>query len=186
MINNYKTARIIMIITIILSTFLGNYRSVSSETKHVLQIFEIGENKDGLCARNDIKDRYNDSMNLLSLANRYSIKNDSIDSLTQITQTLFIELGNSASAKNISNLYKLNNEMSIAFNSAYDILISELKDSDKKLAQGLYDDFHSSANILSHSEYNQYAVNYNQMINSFPNNLLSITNQAKDLPLFGE
>ena len=186
MTNNYKTARIIMIITIILSTFFGNYRSISTETKKVLQVFEIGENKDGLCARNDIKDRYNDSMNLLSLANRYSIQNESTSTLTQVTQSIFIELGSSSSAKSITNLYKLNNEMSIAFNKAYDILISELSDSDKKLAQGLYDDFHSSANILSHSEYNRYAATYNQMINSFPNNLLSITNQAKVLPLFGE
>lgn len=186
MTNNYKTARIIMIISIILSTIVGNYRSISSETKEVFQIFEIGENKDGLCARNDLKDRYNDAINLLTLSTRYSIKHEAIESLDYTTQQINLAFNKNTSASVISELNTLNDKLTIAFDGSYSVLIDELKENDKKLARGLYDDFHSSANILSHSEYNQYAVEYNQMINSFPNNLLSLTNRAKTLPLFGE
>ena len=183
MTNNYKTARIIMIVVILLSTILGNYRSISSETNKVLQVFEVGINKDGLCARNDIKDRYNDSINLLSLASRYGVTHEALE---YNTQEINLVLNKKTSASTIKELNALNDRLTIAFDGLYETIIDELKENDRKLATGLYDDFHSSANILSHSEYNIVAVEYNQMISSFPNNFLSLTNRSKTLPLFGE
>lgn len=184
--NNYKVARICMVVIISLSVLIGNYRCVHKWEKQVIQVFEVGENKDGLCARNDIKDRYNDAVNLLSLASRNTLTSTAIDSLNEITQELSLVMNSNTSSNVISQLYTLNNKMTIAFDNAYNFLLPNLNPTDTKFLRGLYDDFHSSGNILSHSYYNQVAVEYNQMIQSFPNSILSITNQAKPLPLFGE
>ena len=174
--SNYHVARILMIVVIIASVILGNMRSMNQETQKILEIFEVGEDKDGLSARNDLLDRCNDSMNMLSLADRYNYSSDPVIELNDISAEMKMLLSQ-ASLKNINKLAGLNNELTNIFDSVYSELKTKIsKETDQKLLTGLYDDFHSTGNILSRSDYNQAALEYNELAQSFPNNILSLFN----------
>ena len=92
-----------------------------------------------------------------------------------------------ASLKNINKLAGLNSELTNIFDSVYSELKTKIsKETDQKLLTGLYDDFHSTGNILSRSDYNQAALEYNELAQSFPNNILSLFNRSQHLTLLGE
>ena len=184
--NSHHTARIFMIVAIIGSILFGNARCMNKETKEILKIFEIGENRDNLSVRNDLNDRYADAMNLTSLANRYNYSDASLRELNDITADMK-NLLSTSSLKNINKLAPLNRELTTSFNEVYsDLLTIITKETDKKLLVGLYDDFHSSGNIISHSYYNQAALEYNELVQSFPNNVLSLFNKSQQVSLFGD
>lgn len=184
--SNYHVARILMIVVIIASVILGNMRSMNQETQKILEIFEVGEDKDGLSAQNDLLDRCNDSMNMLSLADRYNYSSDPVIELNDISAEMKMLLSQ-ASLKNINKLAGLNSELTNIFDSVYSELKTKIsKETDQKLLTGLYDDFHSTGNILSRSDYNQAALEYNELAQSFPNNILSLFNRSQRLTLLGE
>ena len=81
----------------------------------------------------------------------------------------------------------MNSDLTEEFDSVYSELKTKIsKELDQKLLTGLHDDFHSSGNILSHSDYNQAALEYNEIAQSFPNNILSLFNRSQRLTLLGE
>lgn len=192
--NNYKVARAIMILSIIISIPLGNYLSVSKQTKYAMQEFIVGEDGSGMSAFHDILDRYNDAINLRALARRYEVDSTTLsDTALELFRLLDTPLDSPDDARLIKVIASLNSYLTIEFDEVYRELkevitlsSNDSKDTDLRLAAGLYDDFHSSANILSRSNYNKVANEYNLMLQSFPNNILSFIHHAEPLPIFGE
>ena len=184
--SNHHVARILMIIVIIASVIYGNMRSMSREALKVIEVFEMGEDRDGLSAHNDLLGRCNHSINMNSLANRYNYSSNSLKELNDIASEMKLLLSEPSLA-NFNKLATLNSELTNEFDSVYEELITRItKDMDKSLLIGLYDYFHYSGNILSHSDYNEVALEYNELVESFPNNILSLFNKSQRLTLLGE
>lgn len=191
--NNYKVARAIMVLTIIICIPLGNYLSVSKQTKYVIQEYIYGEGS-GMSAFHDILDRYNDAINLRSLARRYDVDSTTLsDTALELFRLLDTPLESHDDARLINVICSQNSYLTIEFDELYRELKEVIaassmdsKETDLRLATGLYDDFHSSANIISRSNYNKVAFEYNQMLQSFPNNALSFIHKASPMPIFGE
>ena len=180
---NYRKKRriawFILCLSVILSIFILGGWKLSNRRNDVLQYFLNGEN--GFSIANDIHVRTECGYNLLTLANRIMLEDDSV------IQNMDTALQDVEAALSIPEYYAANQSLTNAFDALYLALMSsQASENDKLLASKQSDEFNSRAKTILKDPYNEKALEFNNLLSTFPSNVISFFSGTKDLPLFRE
>lgn len=177
-----KLIAILLMIAMILVAILGgSYHSLSSMAKDVSAVFYSGENKDGLCIQHDLDARADVAINMVSLAKKYLPEQDAaIQAVTQARSELL-------NARGISEKYRANDELTQATTDLYyKLRETELAESDQKYPARFYDQLSSYNDTISRDPYNRRAEEFNQVLNTFPANILSAITFVDSAELYNQ
>ncbi len=165
-----STAIILCIIMIVLSIFFGGRISLNKIRNEALSLFYEGNPDDqyDLGIEYDLERRIVFAGNLVTVAKRYT---DSGNSLITAVQNA---CNNLSSAGDPADKYKYNQELTTACNnlSAY-LETQDMTDSDMRYNASVKSDMESANQIIGHSDYNNKAAEFNQLLRKFPTNILS-------------
>lgn len=174
-----------MVIMIVMGTLIGSHNSLSRLSNKAENIFYAGENKDGLSIQSDLDKRSELARNLVTVASAY-LPQDTV-ALTAVTSARE-ELKNATSIKEKA---KANKTLDEAVFNLYSLLDTEGITENEKLINNfsknptrIYTEFKSFGDTIKHDKYNEYAKEFNNILSSFPSNMLSKATFIKPLELF--
>jgi len=170
LIEDKKIAIIIMFIMIVTATLFGSYRSLNKMYQEVNNVFYDGIHQDGDSIANDLSTRVDAANNLITIADKYNenIPSSLISDVREAIETL-------SNATKLSAKYTANQLLT----STTDSLILYLESSstisqkDTEYMIGFKATLVSRSNTIARDPYNQMVEEYNQVLESFPANLLS-------------
>jgi hypothetical protein len=180
----YKTKTggiLIMVLLIVLGSFIGCFLSLNSMYSNVKNIFENGEDNDGICVMNDLMKRADCAVNMCTVARRYLSGTDA-----SLTDTLSDASGKLKNAGNISAMKKADDELEYAMKAVYDALESDtsVTAQDEKLYAGLYAEFKSRGDTIQHDAYNTAASEYNEKTAGVMASVVKKITPAKEAVVF--
>ncbi|MGI6348931.1 MAG: LemA family protein [Eubacteriaceae bacterium] len=176
---NRHFAFVLMLAIIIVSTLISSRNGLSDLASEAENVFYNGEDNSTLSIQNDLSERINLARNFITLAQNYI---NSTDVLITNVQAASDEL---FAAKTISGKYTANKKLGDAVTALYAELEKyPLSSKDASYRARLYTDFTSRQSTISHDPYNSYAAKYNEVLNSFPANILSKLSGLKKLEYF--
>lgn len=174
-----KIAVFLMIIMIVLGTTFGSHRSLMKLYKSAESVFYNGENGDGFSIQHDLDDRFEESLKLVKIAEKYpSLDNKYIDDVKAARDKL-------KNAETIRDKSKANSELDAAVFALYNELGKQnLSSQDEKYRISSYGTFNSYGDTISHNSYNSIARKFNDTLNKFPANLLGKLTGIEELDTF--
>jgi hypothetical protein len=174
-----KGAALVMTVLIVLSVWVGAYRSFSRMYDQVQTVFTAGAEGDGLGIANDLNERVKLAYNLVTIARKYLSANDAaIADVLKARDAL-------VNAKDISDKYRANVKLTEATTTLYFALgQKQLSETDARYRVNLFNDLSSRNDTISHDPYNQKALAYNQALSAFPASILRLITFARTAPLF--
>lgn len=176
---NANTARIVMILAILVSVVFGSYRSLSSEAAKVEDVFYNGVDKDGIGIGSDLTIRTETAYNLVTVAKRYLDEGDAAVQAVLNARDALAEAGE------IPEKYAANLRLSDACADLSEKLKSEaLSAADERYRAGFMTELASRSDTISHDPYNALAAKFNAQLTAFPANLLSRLTGVEPLALF--
>lgn len=182
---NKSFAIFTMVIMIVMGSLIGSHNSLSRLYSKAENIFYSGVNNDGLSIQSDLDKRSELARNLVTVASSY-IPQDSValisvtearDELKTATSIKEKAKANKALDEAVFNLYSLLDTKGITENE-------ELINNFSKNPTRIYTEFKSFGDTIKHDKYNEYAKEFNNILSSFPANLLSKATFIKPLELF--
>lgn len=174
-----KIALLLMIIMIVLGTAFGSHRSLMKLYNSAEDVFYNGENRDGFSIQHDLEDRFEESLKLVKIAEKYT----SLDSryIADVTEAR----NNLKNAETIKDKSKANSELDAAVYALYNELGNQkLSSQDEKYRISAYGTFNSYGDTISHSSYNSTARKFNETLNKFPAGLLGKLTGIQELDTF--
>lgn len=185
LLDNKPTAILIMVIMILAGTFIGSHNSLSKLSNKAENVFYSGVNNDGLCIQSDLDKRSELARNLVTVSSSY-LPSDTA-ALTsvaaareQLKNASSIEAKSSANKaldEAVFNLYSMLENQGITEKE-------ELINNFSKNPTRIYTDFRSFGDTIKHDKYNDYAKDFNNVLEGFPANLLSKLTFIEPLELF--
>lgn len=182
---NKATAVLVMVVMIAAGTLIGSHNSLSKVATKAQNIFYTGVNNDGLSIESDLNTRSELARNLATVASAY-LPSDSI-ALASISTAR----DNLKSASTIKEKAAANKALDEAVFTLYSLLEKdgitnkeELVSNFSKNPTRIYTDFRSFGDTIKHDKYNEYALEFNEILTTFPSNLLSKVTFIKPLELF--
>ena len=165
---NKYVAIIIMIVMIISSALYGVHRSLSRMSKEVNNIFYQGVDNDGIGIFSDLNIRINQSQNLLTIARKYDIDEDLINSI----EVVLVDLSNGNNS--IANKYQSNLELTSKTNTLIAILndLEEVSDNDISFIRNIEISLLARNDTIFRDPYNLAVKEYNDQLEEFPTNIL--------------
>lgn len=185
LLNNKPTAILIMLIMILAGTFIGSHNSLSKLSSKAENTFYAGVNNDGLSIQSALDKRSELARNLVTVSSSYlPADTDVLTSVTSARDQL-------KNASTIQDKAKANKALDEAVFNLYSMLEKqgitekeELINNFSKNPTRIYTDFRSFGDTIKHDKYNDYAKNFNNVLEGFPANLLSKLTLIKPLELF--
>lgn len=174
-----KIAVFLMIIMIVLGTVFGSHRSLGKLYNSAKDVFYNGEKGDGFSIQHDLDDRFEESLKLVKIAEKYpSLNNKYIDDVKAARDKL-------KNAGTIKDKSKANSELDAAVFALYNELGNQkLSSQDEKYRTSSYGTFSSYGDTISHNSYNSIARKFNNTLNKFPANLLGRLTGIQELDTF--
>ena len=178
---NKAICLLLMVVLIAAGTWLGGYKGLSGLYGDVEDVFFVGEDRDGICIANDLSERVAAAQNLVTIANNYP----GVSAEAQSVSAASAGLSSVISARDITGMQRMNQELDTAMTSLYHALGTEsLGEQHEKYRQKLYADFNSRGDTISHDPYNSYAQSYNDTLAGFPASLFAAITPVKDAVIF--
>ena len=172
-------AWLITIIAIIVSSIIGAGSSLNKLRQEAESIFYLGEEKDGAGIQHDLEMIMSDCYNLTVVASRYMNENDKlISAVRKNREALSLAKTPGEKYRQAQNLLSSATELYIHLG---DIHLSE---KDNSFRSSLYANINSHNIIISRSTYNQHAREFNNILKSFPANILSFVAFVSPLELY--
>jgi hypothetical protein len=179
LLQNQKTAIVIMVVMILVSIPIGAQRSLAALEQKALDVFVLGESGDGIGIQSDLEERMDIAYNLVTVGRKYLSEKD------PFIQNVLVHIDELRQAQGPSAKYQANAILNQAVTDLYQKLIQmDLSEVDRTYPRRLFDSFNSRNDTISHDPYNLYAAKYNQALKAFPANILSKLVFAKPLELF--
>ena len=182
---NKIIAMVIMVVMIASGTLIGSHNSLSKLANKVEDIFYSGVNGDGLSIQSDLDKRSDLARNLITVSSPY-LPQDSEE--LKAVSSARDQLKNAIS---IHDKYDANKALDEAVFNLYSSLEKEgitakdeLINNYSKNPTRIYTDFRSFGDTITHDKYNEYAKEFNSILNGFPANILSKITLVKPLELF--
>ena len=168
-------AILIMVVVILASGLLGCRRSLLSERKSAEDLFYSGES-----IQNDLEYIGATAGNLKTIALRYMDADDLlITDLNDARSAL-------TSAKSISEKYEAAQRLFDAVTNVHDALDpNKMNSTDKSFRASLYDDIKSAMQRISHSDYNDKAREFNELLEHYPAKLIADVVGIEPIQLYG-
>ncbi len=178
-------ARLISILLIIVAIFIGARTSLGGLRNEALAFFFNGDPSNPLDygIEYDLQQRVTKAGNLITVAQRYINKNN------QTLKDIQTDCDKITKSKEPNEKYKYNEQLTedcyelIALLNETDI-IKEAYSYDFDLVADIVVDMESSNQIIGHSQYNQKAKEFNDLLEEFPINITSKLSFIKPLELF--
>lgn len=185
LLQNKTFAIITMILCIIIGTLIGSHNSLSKLSSKAEAIFFSGVNNDGISIESDLNRRSELARNLVTVASSYLPKDsEPLNAVSTARDYL-------NTATSISEKYDANKALDEAVYSLYSLLETqgitekdELINNYSKNPSRIYTDFRSFGDTITHDKYNEYAKEFNYILESFPANILGKLTMIKPLELF--
>lgn len=178
LLKNRKVAIGITAVVIVLSTLLGAHRSLVAAAYPVERYFLEGE--DGYSIQRDLDTRVGLASNLMVVAERYLLADD----VTLVELQAAITTLNQADT--IKEKAVANQQLTVAA-ERMNLLLEEypLSSTDDRYRQQIRTDLASCNQTISHNDYNQMAMAYNNdVLGKFPANVLKRVALVPELELF--
>lgn len=174
-----KIAVAAMILMILCSAIFGNYRSLLQLSHKVEAVFYQGEQGDGLGIQNDLEKRIDLAYNMVTIARKYLPESDQALNGVLIARETLLQ------AKSPAEKYKANQRLTEA-TTDLSAKLAELKLSatDERYRASLYQDLSSRNSIMSHDNYNNVAEDFNQVLRSFPSNVINLVFRVEPAELY--
>ena len=174
LLNNKFLCLVLMVVLIAAGTWIGGYKGLNGVYSQAEDVFYTGEDGDGICIANDLKERAIAAANLVTIASNYPDVKDAASAVSEASAELSAELAATTHDGKIAGLSQRNQKLDTAMTALYQALGEEnLTQQHEKYRQSLYADFNSRNDTISHDPYNQYAQAYNQVVKGFPAGLLA-------------
>lgn len=169
MIESRRWSLRIMILMIIAAMLFGSHRTLAKMSSETTAIFYNGVDNDGYGIQSDLDRVIDSASKLISMAKLYAVGTD---------LTLVEEAGKAQSAlyqaSTISAKYsaylELDNKISLLY---YALDKYDLSQAHKVSKTTLYYDIAEVKEKIGHSAYNTYADQFNEVLDTFPANILS-------------
>lgn len=170
-----------MVAMILVAIWGGSYHSLSSMAKEVSAVFYNGENGDGLCIQHDLDARADVAINMVSLAKKYLPESDTaVQNVIQARAELL-------NASGISEKYRANDKLTQTTTDLYyKLQETELSETDQKYPARFFDQLSSYNDTISRDPYNRRAEEFNQMLETFPANILSTITFVDSVELYNQ
>ncbi len=169
---------LLMLILIIAGSFAGCKLTLHSFYSDVEKIFFHGQDNDGVCIENDLSRRAEDTVNLVTIARKYS----SDESLLADAEKCAADL---TAAAEIGDKKASDDRLTAAFTALYEEMGNYgLSENDEKYRSRLYADFRSRGETISHDPYNAAAAEYNAKLKAFPASLVNRFSGGEKAALF--
>lgn len=176
---NRGVAALIMIVVILLSTFLSANVRLNNKRNNALEVFRNGTGKNDNGIAYCLESRLNSSYSLLAVAKRYCEDSDpSVSMVTDARDRLF-------KTDSICEKFRANVELTQAVYSLYlELGNKNLSEADSSYRESLYRDFEAAGKLISASDYNDKADEFNAIIGRFPANFFAMVSFIKPLERF--
>jgi hypothetical protein len=172
-------AWLITIIVIIASTIIGAGSSLNKLREEAISIFYLGEEKDGAGIQHDLEMIMSDSYNLTVVARRYMNEDDKlISAVRKNREALSLAKTPGEKYRQAQNLLSSVTELYVHLGDM------QLSEKDSNFRNSLYANINSHNIIISRSTYNQHAREFNNILKSFPANILSFFAFVSELELY--
>lgn len=176
---NRKIAMGITCIMIFCSILFGAFHSLTRLRNQALDVFYQGENTSGKGIQADLEYMADACHNLTVVAGRYLDKKNERVKEVKNNRDLFLE------ANTPGDKYKAMESLLNASKLLYEELgIKKLSERDQKYRNDFAVNIKSRQLIISHSNYNERAVAFNNCLKQFPANILSKVTFVKSLELY--
>lgn len=172
----------VLILVIILSTIFSCHKSLTKKQSKIEAMFTTGSDGSGVGINSDLEKRVEYSRNLLKVAQKYQGFDQETSALTQACDDLVARKGGAAGA------YSLNLALSDAAQDLYMAMEGKLSEKDEEYRQSLYANILSRNDTISHeaAKYNEKALDFNAILDTFPANILKYPSFVRDCELFGK
>jgi len=162
------TAWTITILIIILSTIISGGSSLNKLRQETIDIFYLGEKMNGVGIQHDLNMIMTNSVNLTVVAGRY------LGQGHELIQKVLNARDALNKAETPGEKYDAAQELLSSVTELYTYLGNmELKEKDQNFRESLYAEINSHNIKISRSAYNQYSRKFNNLLNTFPANILS-------------
>ncbi len=176
---NRKIAIRITVFIVLLSILIGSHFSLIKLRDETLLIFYSGEEKNGKGIQQDLEYITDQCFNLTVVAGRYMDKEDK--RIREVVRKR--DLVNSAATP--GDKYEAKEELLVSAMNLYEALGSmNLEERDQYYRDSFVVNVESRQLIISHSSYNECAMDYNKCLKRFPANVLRRITFVKPLELF--
>lgn len=170
---------ILMIVLIAGGFLLGGYAGLSGQYQKAADVFFLGENRDGICAANDMAERAAALTNMQTIAKKYPAVADSVLEAASSALNAYTR-----AEGDILDMFEANAAMEVAMSE----LMLETDDGmlsakDESYRQKLYTEFNSRNDTISHDPYYNYAAAYNEILGRFPASLIEALTPVKEAPV---
>lgn len=172
-------AWLITLVVVILATIIGAGSSLNKLRLEAENIFYIGEDKDGTGIQHDLEMIMSDCANLTVVAKRYMDKEH--DLITAVQKNREALGAANTPGKKYLEAQSLLHSITELYIYMGDLPLSE---KDKNYRNSLYANINSHNIIISRSTYNQRAREFNNILNHFPANILSVAAFISPLELY--
>jgi len=170
-----RFAVIAMVAMMLIALLLGTSKAFSSMQQYVQTLFYDGTT--GISK--DLDDRINTAYNLTTVATRY------LDSGDPAVAEVLAAREALTSASGVSEKYRANVRLTDATTALYEKLGTlPLSEQDAKYRRSLDADLRSSNEIISHSDYNLAAAEFNKGLSTFPASVLARLLGYRPIELF--
>ena len=166
---------ILMVVLIVGGFLLGGYKGLAGQYQKVSDAFFLGEDRDGICAANDMAERAAALTNMHTVAAKYLPAKDPALQNAQDAVRDFTK-----AEGDIRAMFSANARMDTVMTELYREMENRtLTEKDESYRQRLYADFNSRNDTISHDPYYSYAADYNEILSHFPANLIAAATPAK-------
>ena len=181
LLENKGLALIIMIVLIIGGFWLGGYKSLAGLYDDVEKVFFTGEDGDGICIENDLSERAEAAVNMVTVARKYVGESNEVRMLSDAAAALTA----AGKSSDIADRLSADNELETAMSALYRSLENAgLSEKDETYRQRLYADCNSRGDTISHDPYNSYAQSFNRALSRFPANLIAAVTPIEQAVIF--
>lgn len=164
---NRAFALAVMLLLIVGGILIGSHRPLAEMSARVEAAFYDGVDGDGYGIAGDLEDRADAALNLTTIASKYL---DAGDPLLLAVNEARREL---AEASSPAEKYRADQRITESTTRLYEHLRTlELAEKDASYNEKLQAELLGKADILSRSEYNRLAEEYNRTLSQFPANVL--------------
>lgn len=178
--NNKITAIIITVLFILMSIFIIGGNNLISLKSNVNTQFEEGTYASPVSIQSQIDRILGQANNMLLISRRY------VDNEDEIILPLIIAIENLNNAENAQEKYKYTNELVAEIESLNNQAhILNMSERDINYFQSIEVNVTSYNRIISNSDYNLVATNFNNELTKFPANIISLVRGIKPAYIYG-
>ena len=163
--NNANVAKLVLVITVLVSVFLGARIGIGNRYDQVMDVWYNGIDGDGACCAKWMDERVDAAYNVVLLLRTSSKHVEGLDTQADLVTKM-------QNTDDPAELLHYSTQATAAMAQVRQQLDTVLTGNDLVNAQAQSERFSARGDIIAHDDYRVLANEYNQLLKKFPANLL--------------